>query len=30
LLVGSVLLAIGLLRELHPVAGFRARLADLR
>jgi hypothetical protein len=25
-----VLLAIGMLREQHPVAGFRARLADLR
>jgi hypothetical protein len=30
LVVGSVLLAIGMLREQHPVAGFRARLADLR
>jgi hypothetical protein len=30
LVVGSVLLAIGMLREQHPVAGFRARLAELR
>ena len=28
--VGSVLLAIGMLRERHPDAGFRTRLADLR
>jgi len=30
LLVGSVLLAVGMLRERRPVAGFGARLADLR
>jgi hypothetical protein len=30
LVVGCVLLAIGMLREQHPVAGFRARLAELR
>jgi hypothetical protein len=30
LVVGSVLLAVGMLRERHPVAGFGARLADLR
>ncbi|WP_158544618.1 SCO7613 C-terminal domain-containing membrane protein [Blastococcus sp. TBT05-19] len=30
LVVGSALLVIGMLRERHPVAGFGARLADLR
>jgi hypothetical protein len=30
LLVGSVLLAVGMLRERYPVAGFGVRLADLR
>ena len=30
LLIGSALLAVGMLRERHPVAGFGARLADLR
>jgi hypothetical protein len=30
LLVGSLLLAVGMLRERYPVAGFGARLADLR
>lgn len=30
LIVGSVLLAVGMLRERRPVAGFGARLADLR
>ena len=30
LIVGSVLLAIGMLRERYPVAGFGARLGDLR
>jgi hypothetical protein len=30
LVVGSALLAIGMLRERRPVAGFDARLADLR
>ncbi|MCW2634330.1 MAG: hypothetical protein JWQ99_697 [Blastococcus sp.] len=30
LVVGSVLLAVGMLRERYPVAGFGARLADLR
>ena len=28
--VGAVLLAVGMLRERRPVAGFGARLADLR
>jgi hypothetical protein len=30
LLVGTVLLAVGMLRERRPVAGFGTRLADLR
>jgi hypothetical protein len=30
LVVGSVLLAVGMVREQYPVAGFGARLADLR
>jgi hypothetical protein len=30
LIIGSALLAVGMLRERHPVAGFGARLADLR
>lgn len=30
LIVGSVLLAVGMVREQYPVAGFGARLADLR
>jgi uncharacterized membrane protein HdeD (DUF308 family) len=30
LVVGGVLLAVGMLRERRPVAGFGARLADLR
>jgi hypothetical protein len=30
LVVGSVLLAVGMVRERYPVAGFGARLADLR
>jgi hypothetical protein len=30
LVVGVALLAVGLLRERHPVAGFGSRLADLR
>lgn len=30
LVVGTALLALGVLRERHPVAGFSARLADLR
>jgi hypothetical protein len=30
LVVGSVLLAVGMLRERYPIAGFGARLADLR
>jgi hypothetical protein len=30
LIVGSALLAVGMLRERYPVAGFGARLADLR
>jgi hypothetical protein len=30
LIVGSVLLAVGMIREQYPVAGFGARLADLR
>jgi hypothetical protein len=30
LVVGTVLLAVGMLRERRPVAGFGARLADLR
>jgi uncharacterized membrane protein (UPF0136 family) len=30
LVVGAVLLAVGMLREHRPVAGFGARLADLR
>jgi hypothetical protein len=30
LLVGTLLLAVGMLRERQPVAGFGARLADLR
>jgi hypothetical protein len=30
LLVGTLLLAVGMLRERHPVAGFGRRLADLR
>jgi hypothetical protein len=30
LIIGSVLLALGMLRERRPVAGFGARLADLR
>jgi hypothetical protein len=30
LVVGSVLLAVGMLRERNPVAGFGARLAELR
>jgi hypothetical protein len=30
LIVGTALLGIGMLRERHPIAGFSARLADLR
>ena len=30
LVVGSVLLAVGMLRERRPVAGFGPRVADLR
>jgi hypothetical protein len=30
LVIGSALLAVGVLRERYPVAGFGARLADLR